>query len=108
MGKSDFEAVEHSRNDPFFKEAMGIKQSVSSARLRQRFDEDAPRLISLLDAANVEFMQNVDVPISVLSTGHVPLDIDVFPMDNSTKKKRGWLIPIKGMMAMHLLPRILV
>ncbi len=87
LGKSDFEAVENSRHDPFFKAAMGIKQSVSSARLRQRFDEDAARLIPLLDAASVEFMKNVKVPITGLSTGHVPLDIDVFPMDNSGSKK---------------------
>ncbi len=45
LGKSDFEAVENPRHDPFFKAVMGIKQSVSSARLRQRFDEDAARLI---------------------------------------------------------------
>lgn len=96
LGKSDFEAVEQSRNDPFFKAAMGIKQSVSSARLRQRFDEDACRLIPLLDAASIEFMQNVDVPISVLSTGHVPLDMDVFPMDNSNSEKEGVAYTYKG------------
>jgi hypothetical protein len=45
LGKSDFEAVEPVRTDPFFKSAMGIKQSPSSARLRQRFDEDAILLI---------------------------------------------------------------
>ena len=96
LGKSDFEAVEQSRNDPFFKAAMGIKQSVSSARLRQRFDEDAAQLIPLMDTANVEFMKNVDVPISLLSTGHVPLDIDVFPMDNSNSKKEGVAYTYKG------------
>ncbi len=96
LGKSDFEVVEQSRHDPFFKAAMGIKQSISSARLRQRFDEDAVRLIPLLDAANVEFMQNVGVPISVLATGHVPLDIDVFPMDNSNTKKEGVAYTYKG------------
>jgi hypothetical protein len=79
LGKSDFEAVEQSRNDPFFKAPMGIKQSVSSARLRQRFDEDAAQLIPLMDTANVEFMKNIDVPISSLSTGHVPLDIGGLP-----------------------------
>jgi hypothetical protein len=29
------------RRDPFFQRAMGIKQRISSSRLRQRFDEDA-------------------------------------------------------------------
>ena len=41
MGKSDFEAAESLRLDPFFKHALGIKQSPSAPRLRQRFDEDA-------------------------------------------------------------------
>lgn len=45
LGKSDFEAVEQARHDPYFKAAMGIKQSPSSARLRQRFDEDAVNLL---------------------------------------------------------------
>ena len=33
LGKSDFEAVEQARHDPFFKAALGIKQSPSSSRL---------------------------------------------------------------------------
>ena len=70
--------------------------TVSSTRLRQRFNEEASRLIPLLDAANVEFMRNVDVPISVLSKGHVPLDMDVFPMDNSNSKKEGVAYTYKG------------
>ena len=96
LGKSDFEAVEQARKDPFFKAAMGIKQSASSARLRQRFDEDSRALIPLLDAASIEFLQNVQVPISALSTGHVPLDMDVFPMDNSGTKKEGVSYTYKG------------
>ena len=54
LGKSDFEAVESARTDPFFKSAMGIKQSPSSARLRQRFDEDAQALTPLLEDASCE------------------------------------------------------
>ena len=65
---------------------MGLKHPVPSALLRQRFDEDAWRLAHLLDAASVEFMQNVDVHISASSTGHVPLDMDVFRMDNNNSK----------------------
>ena len=47
------------------------------------------RTITKLDAASVEFMNNAQVSISALSTGHVSLDIDVFPMDNSNSKKEG-------------------
>lgn len=96
LGKSDFEAVEQARHDPFFKAALGIKQSPSSARLRQRFDEDARALIPLLDEASVEFLRNTAVPLGTLATGHVPLDMDVFPMDNSNSKKEGVAYTYKG------------
>jgi hypothetical protein len=96
LGKSDFEAVEQTRHDDFFKAAMGIKQSPSSARLRQRFDEDARALIPVLDEASVEFLHNASLPVSTLVTGHVPLDIDVFPMDNSNSKKEGVAYTYKG------------
>jgi len=34
-------------------------------------------------------LQKGNVPITALDTGHVPLDADVFPMDNSDTKKEG-------------------
>jgi hypothetical protein len=88
-GKSDFEAVDLVRHDPFFKEAMGIKQSPSASRLRQRFDEDAKALIPLLDEASVAFLLSAKAPITALATGHVPLEMDVFPQDNGRTKKEG-------------------
>ena len=96
LGKSDFEAVEPVRTDPFFKSALGIKQSPSSARLRQRFDEDAQGLTPLLDDASVEFLQSVEAPVSPLAMGHVALDMDVFPMDNSQTHKEGVSYTYKG------------
>ena len=96
LGKSDFEAVESVRPDPFFKSAMGIKQSPSSARLRQRFDEDAVALRPLLDEANCEFLKAIEAPVTPLSTGHVALDVDVFPMDNSQTSKEGVSYTYKG------------
>ena len=75
---------------------MGIKQSPSSARLRQRFDEDARALIPLLDEASVEFLYNASVPIGTLTTSHVPLDIEVFPMNNSNSEKEGVANTYKG------------
>lgn len=89
LGKSDFEAVESARTDPFFKSAMGIKQSPSSARPRQRFDEDAKALSPLLDDANCEFLKSVEAPVTSLKMGHVALGMDVFPMDNSQTSKEG-------------------
>lgn len=96
LGKSDFEAVESARTDPFFKSAMGIKQSPSSARLRQRFDEDAKALTPLLEDANCEFLRSVEAPVTALKMGHVALDMDVFPMDNSQTNKEGVSYTYKG------------
>ena len=89
LGKSDFEAVDNARGDRFFLSALGIRQLPSAARLRQRFDQDARALAEYVDAAAVDFVQRVGAPITALHTGHVPLDIDVFPMDNSGTAKEG-------------------
>jgi Transposase DDE domain group 1 len=96
LGKSDFEAAESMRADPFFRQALGIKQSPSAPRLRQRFDEDASAIIPLIDAASVEFIGSVEAPITPLSTGHVALDIDVFPQDNSRTRKEAVSYTYKG------------
>ncbi len=96
LGKSDFEAAEAMRLDPFFKHALGIKQSPSAPRLRQRFDEDASEIIPLIDAASIDFIASVQAPITALATGHVPLDMDVFPQDNSGTKKEGISYTYKG------------
>lgn len=96
LGKSDFDAVEPVRTDPFFKSAMGIKQSPSSARLRQRLDEDAKLLIPLLEDASGEFLASIKAPVTPLAMGHVALDMDVFPMDNSQTRKEGVSYTYKG------------
>lgn len=96
LGKSDFEAVEQARGDRFFQASLGIKQMPSSARLRQRFDEDAPALIPLLDDASIAFLARSEAPITPLGTGHVALDMDVFPMDNSHTAKEGVSYTYKG------------
>jgi len=89
LGKSDFDALENHRADPFFKQALGIKQMPSSSRLRQRFDEDAPALIPLIDEATIEFLQRIQAPITPNQEGYVVIDTDLFPMDNSKTKKEG-------------------
>ena len=96
LGKSDFDALEDMRDDRYFKHALGIRQMPSSARLRQRFDEDAQALIPLIDDASVEFLQHAQAPITPLPTGHVALDMDGFPMDNSRTQKEGVSLTYKG------------
>jgi len=89
LGKSDFEAVSNVRDDVFFQQALGIGRVPSAERLRQRLDEHASAMLPVIDASNVAFLANAKVPVSPLPLGHVALDIDVFPMDNSGTRKDG-------------------
>ena len=89
MGQSDFEAITNRRDDDFFRQSMGIDKIPSTETLRQRLDEIAPLLLPLADAGSVEFLKKARVAITPLKTGHVPLDCDVFGMDNSKTKKEG-------------------
>ena len=99
-GKSDFDAIENKRADDFFKTALGVEKVPSSPSLRQRFDEHAEAMIPFVDRASPDFIAKVwaDVTPIVIKSGfglrrtklrYVPLDIDVFPMDNSRSKKEG-------------------
>ena len=89
IGQSDFEAVTNRREDDYFRQALGIGRVPSTETLRQRLDEVAPELLCLADACSVEFLKKARVNITPLETGHVPLDCDVFGMDNSKTKKEG-------------------
>ncbi len=92
QGKSDFDAVDNYRHDDWFKRSMGIKQMPSASRLRQRFDEDATQLIPHIEDSLPEVLRNFNAPVTPLPENldkfrHIPLDMDVFPMDNSNTKK---------------------
>jgi hypothetical protein len=89
LGKSDFEAVQNMRADAFFKAALGIGRVPSAERLRQRLDGSAELLLERVDSAQVAFLRAAEVPVTALWTGHVGLDLDVFPLDNSGTKKEG-------------------
>ena len=69
--------------------------------LRQRFDEHAAAMIAHVDNASTAFIGNVGASVTpiVVSYGtclarvklrYVPLDMDVFPIDNSKTKKEGF------------------
>lgn len=88
-GKSDYEAITNHREDDYFRESMGIGKIPSAETLRQRMDDVAPALLPFVDACSVEFLKNAEVLITPLDTGHIPLDCDVFAMDNSKTKKEG-------------------
>jgi hypothetical protein len=87
-GKSDFTAIEqHRRDDLHFRTSLGMKSVPSEATLRLRMDERAEQFLAPVSWASVEFLERIKAPVTALGTGHVPLDIDGFIMDNSGSKK---------------------
>jgi len=89
LGKSDYEAISSMRADDYFKQSLGIRGVPSPERLRQRLDENAVTLLPIIKDCTVAMLKKGKAPISGLDTGHIPLDADVFPMDNSNTKKEG-------------------
>lgn len=73
QGKSDFIAVEQYRDDDFFREALGNKEVPSEGTMRQRMDEFAERILAPVSWASIEFLERTKVPLTALSTGHIPL-----------------------------------
>lgn len=90
QGKSDFEAITGQREDRYFKDSLGIETAVPSTEtLRQRMDNHAEPFRRVIDSCTVEMIGKSGAKASSLPSGHVPLDIDVFTMDNSNTKKEG-------------------
>ncbi|MDI6798108.1 MAG: IS1380 family transposase [Desulfatibacillaceae bacterium] len=89
IGKGDFEAVAGVRQDDWFKAALSIRRVPSKETMRQRFDGLAQAFDKAAQDASIEMLKSVRAFVTALSTGHVPLDIDVFTMDNSNTKKEG-------------------
>lgn len=106
-GKSDFDAVENRRADEFFKQALDLAKVPSAPSLRQRFDDHAEAFIPHVDDASIAFIGSVGAPVTPIlvkygsslrpqKRRYAPLDIDVFPMDNSGTKKEGVSYTYKG------------
>ncbi|MDD4913431.1 MAG: IS1380 family transposase [Methylococcales bacterium] len=96
LGKSDFEAIENYRHDLYFKSSLSIQQVPSTARLRQRLDEHAEALLPIVYNSNIDFLVHAQVPVTPLKTGHVALDMDVYPMNNEKTRKEGISRTYKG------------
>jgi len=89
LGKSDFDAITGRRNDDFFKRALGLKSVPSSETMRQRMNGQAEHFRAAVNSAAIALLKNTKAKITGLATGHLPLDIDVFTMNNSDTKKEG-------------------
>lgn len=93
LGKNDFEAVEGLRSQRFAHQALGLRGVPSSATLRQRFDAMGTEWSELADQINRAVLglhiNGAPIDFGALSTGHLPLDIDTFVMDQSDTAKEG-------------------
>jgi len=96
LGKSDYEAITSMREDDYFKNSLGITNVPSAERLRQRIDEEAENYLSVAQKCSVAMLKNGKAQLTALDTGHIPLDADVFPMDNSGTKKENVSRTYKG------------
>jgi len=96
IGKNDFEAISAHQGDTVFRKSLGIGCVPSPETLRQRLDQmPAPFLGAVADAAT-ELIRRARAPITPLSTGHVALDCDATPLDNSGTRKEGVSYTYKG------------
>lgn len=96
LGKNDFEAINTIGSEFFFMSAMDIDQLPSEATLRQRMDGKATDFMPIMDKAIVDFLKNRAVALTPVSTGHIPVDADVTPLDNSRTQKEGVSRTYKG------------
>jgi len=96
LGKSDYEAITALRDDDYFKSSLGIGKVPSTERLRQRLDKEADRYRGIAEKCSIRMLKRSGVHLTPLDTGHIPLDADVFPMDNSGTKKEGVSYTYKG------------
>jgi hypothetical protein len=89
LGKSDYQAITAKRDDEYFQQALGIGRIPSAERLRQRLDEAGAALIPVIVKGARTMLKQLKVAVSGYDKGPVPLDIDVFPQDNSNTRKEG-------------------
>ena len=96
LGKNDFEAISGRQHDRVFRKSLGIRSVPSAETLRQRLDQmPAPFVGAVADAAT-ELIRRAKAPVTPLATGHVALDCDATPLDNSGTRKEGVSYTYKG------------
>ena len=99
LAKPDFEAIEPFREQPFFKQSLGIEKCPSSPTLRQRLKTIENNFDQMLKQESADLVRKTAPAITPVSTSNgplVPLDIDVSPFDNSKTKKEGVSRTYKG------------
>ncbi|MCP4489307.1 MAG: hypothetical protein GY820_18645 [Gammaproteobacteria bacterium] len=69
--------------------SMGVKEIPCEATLRQRMDKCADKFLPIIEKSSINFLSNMKPVLRPLSSGHIPIDADVTPMDNSGSHKEG-------------------
>ncbi len=96
IGKNDFEAINAIESEFYFMSAMDINNIPCEATLRQRMDKHAELFLPIIEQSSLDFLINIQPTLTPLATGHLPLDADVTPMDNSGSHKEGVSRTYKG------------
>ena len=96
IGKNDFESIKTIDSEFYFMNAMGLDEIPGEATLRQRMDQQAKTFLPIVERASIDFLSHLQPKLSPVFTGHLPLDADVTPMDNSGSKKEGVSRTYKG------------
>ena len=89
QGVTEFDAIENMRGDATFAQALGMPLLPSAPTVRQRVEQRGQDWLEPLFDANARLLTRAKVAPTALWTGHVPLDLDVFVMDNSDSHKEG-------------------
>lgn len=96
IGKNDFEAINTIESEFYFMNALGLHDIPCEATLRQRMDKYAKEFLPIVERSSRDFLFNIQPTLTPLHTGHIPLDADVTPMDNSGSHKEGVSRTYKG------------
>ena len=89
VGKTDFDAIEAFRDDPFFIQSLGLDKVPSSPTLRQRLDSAKGAFNDIILEESAGVVGRLAPAITPCHGNLVAVDIDVSPFDNSKTKKEG-------------------
>jgi hypothetical protein len=89
QGITEFDAIENMRGDVTFAHALGMPSLPSAPTVRQRVEQRGQGWLEPLAEANSRLLKRAKIEPTPIWTGHVPLDLDVFVMDNSDSRKEG-------------------
>jgi len=99
QGKTDYEDMREMLEDPgYYSTALKINTIPSAETVRQRLDYLGLDLAAtgLVMGESARLLKSVGIEPTPVFTGHVPLDLDVSPHDNSNTKKEGVARTYKG------------